>query len=255
MSSALSLFQFTCLPVNPFPLPLDGTPGAPFLEALIRIECLISCMLHIKVLLCVRFQKHNMKRNKHWFYMESFIHRLSQRALWAMDLTLAVQEGDVNTRGSRWALSAKSHRGLLEMSKSTYLPQYSFPKQSVCTRSLLSITELHTSSKGSENALFQGLIRLPTQKLPTGNWFHQTILSWYQVKHLPGMRETWVPSLSLEDPLEKQMATHSSILAWRIPRRDEPGGLRSMGSERVGHDWATSLSSLYYIYWLLVVRI
>ena len=54
------------------------------------------------------------------------------------------------------------------------------------------------------------------------------------------MRETWVRSLGQEDPLEKEMATHSSILAWRIPWTEEPGGLQSMGSQRVGHDWATS---------------
>ena len=50
------------------------------------------------------------------------------------------------------------------------------------------------------------------------------------------MRETQVQSLGWEDPLEKEMATHSSILAWRIPWREEPGGLQSMGSQRVGHD-------------------
>ena len=56
------------------------------------------------------------------------------------------------------------------------------------------------------------------------------------VKNLPAKWETWVPSLGWEDPLEKGMATHSSILAWRIPRTEEPGGLQSMGSQRVGHD-------------------
>ena len=56
------------------------------------------------------------------------------------------------------------------------------------------------------------------------------------------MRETWVWSLDREDPLEKEMATHSSILAWRIPWMEEPGGLQSMGSQRVGHNWTTSLS-------------
>ena len=53
------------------------------------------------------------------------------------------------------------------------------------------------------------------------------------------MRETWVQSLGWEDPLEKEKATHSSIFAWRIPWTEEPGGLLSMGSHRVGHDWAT----------------
>ena len=56
------------------------------------------------------------------------------------------------------------------------------------------------------------------------------------VKNLSAMRETWVPSLGEEDPLEKGMATHSGILAWRIPRTEEPGGLQSMGSQTVGND-------------------
>ena len=57
-----------------------------------------------------------------------------------------------------------------------------------------------------------------------------------RLKHLPAMQETWVQSLGQEDPLEKEMATHSSILAWRIPWTEEPGGLQSMGSQRVRHD-------------------
>ena len=56
------------------------------------------------------------------------------------------------------------------------------------------------------------------------------------VKNLPAMQETWVRSLGREDPLEKEMETHSSILAWRIPRTEEPGGPQSMGSQRVGDD-------------------
>jgi len=56
------------------------------------------------------------------------------------------------------------------------------------------------------------------------------------VKRLPTMWETWVQSLSWEDLLEKEMATHSSILAWKIPWMEEPGRLQSMGSQRVGHD-------------------
>ena len=56
------------------------------------------------------------------------------------------------------------------------------------------------------------------------------------VKHPPAMRETRVQSLGQEDPLEKEMATHSSTLAWKIPWMEEPGGLQSMGSQRVGHD-------------------
>ena len=56
------------------------------------------------------------------------------------------------------------------------------------------------------------------------------------VKRLATMRETWVQSLGREDRLEKEMATHSSILAWEIPWREEPGRLQSMGSQRVRHD-------------------
>ena len=56
------------------------------------------------------------------------------------------------------------------------------------------------------------------------------------VKNLPTMQETWVPFLGQEDPLEKEMATHSSVLAWRIQGMRKPGGLPSMGSHRVGHD-------------------
>ena len=55
------------------------------------------------------------------------------------------------------------------------------------------------------------------------------------------MRETRVRSLGWEDPLEKEMATHSSTLAWRLPWREEPGRLQSMGSQRVGHNWVTLL--------------
>ena len=57
-----------------------------------------------------------------------------------------------------------------------------------------------------------------------------------RLKHLRAMWETWVQSLGQEDPLEKEMAPHSSILAWKIPGSAEPGGLPSMGSHRVGHD-------------------
>ena len=61
------------------------------------------------------------------------------------------------------------------------------------------------------------------------------------VKHPSAMQETQVRSLGWEDPLEKEMAAHSSILAWKIPWTVEPGRLLSTGSQRVGHDWVTSL--------------
>ena len=77
------------------------------------------------------------------------------------------------------------------------------------------------------------------------NW---TELNWnaslvaQMVKKLPAMQETQVQSLDQEDPLEKGMATHSSILAWRISWTEEAGRLQSMGSQRVGHDWITFIS-------------
>ena len=70
------------------------------------------------------------------------------------------------------------------------------------------------------------------------------------VKNLPAMLETRVQSLSWEDPLEKEMTTHSSILAWRIPWTEELGRLQSTGSRRVGHDWASNtfiFSTIIYI--------
>ena len=58
----------------------------------------------------------------------------------------------------------------------------------------------------------------------------------WRVKNPPAMQETWVQSLGWEEPLEEGMATHSSILAWRIPWTEEPGGLQSIGLQRVGRD-------------------
>ena len=87
----------------------------------------------------------------------------------------------------------------------------------------------------------------------TAWWFDLHILwnNWASLvaqleKNLPAVQETWVRSLGWKDPLAKEMATHSSILAWKIPWTEEPGGLQSMGSQRVGYDWATN-TSLYEI--------
>ena len=63
------------------------------------------------------------------------------------------------------------------------------------------------------------------------------------VKNLPAMQETWVRALDQEDPLEKGMAIHSSILAWRIPWTEEPDGLQILGSQRVGKDWVTNTAT------------
>ena len=63
-----------------------------------------------------------------------------------------------------------------------------------------------------------------------------------KLKLLPPMQETWARSLGREDPLEKEMVTHSSIHAWRIPWTEKPGRLQSTGMQRVGHNLATSLT-------------
>ena len=65
-------------------------------------------------------------------------------------------------------------------------------------------------------------------------------MAWQDPKNLPAMQETWVLSLCWEDPLEKGMATHSSILAWRSPWTEETGGLQSLGLQRVRHDRMTN---------------
>ena len=63
------------------------------------------------------------------------------------------------------------------------------------------------------------------------------------IKNLPVKQEMWVRSLGGEDPLEKEMATHSRILLWKIPRAEEPGGLQSIGSKRVRQDLATKATT------------
>ena len=70
------------------------------------------------------------------------------------------------------------------------------------------------------------------------------------VKNLSAVQETWVQSLSQEEILQKGLATHFSILAWRIPRTEEPGRLESLGSWRVGHNWVTNT---YRLYWLFII--
>ena len=91
------------------------------------------------------------------------------------------------------------------------------------------------SIPGSGSSLGEG-IDYPLQY----SW--ASLVAWL-VNNTPAMRETWVQSLGWEDPLEEGMATHSSILAWRIPWTQEPGGLQSMGSQKVGHSWMTKHST------------
>ena len=68
------------------------------------------------------------------------------------------------------------------------------------------------------------------------------------VKNLPAMRKTWVRSLGWEDPVEEGMVTHSSVLAWRFPWTEEPGGLQSTGLQRAGHICATKRNATTVLY-------
>ena len=82
---------------------------------------------------------------------------------------------------------------------------------------------------------------------------HGTLVA-QMVKNLPAMKETWVRSAGREDPLEEGMATHSSILAWRVPWTEEPGGLQSMESKRAGHDWPSNIPLLPYVFSCLSLK-
>ena len=83
-------------------------------------------------------------------------------------------------------------------------------------------------------------------------WLRASLVA-QKLKCLLAMQETWVWFLGWQDPLEKEMATHSSVLAWRIPGMEEPGGLQSTGSQRIGHNWATSLhftlAAVWGVHW------
>ena len=104
------------------------------------------------------------------------------------------------------------------------------------------VLDIHLSLNRKQNNSDQRLRNIINFTFEFGHMFLCASLVAQRLKYLPAMQETWVWSLIWEDPLEKEMATHSSILAWRIPWTEEPGGLQSTGSQRVGHDWATSLS-------------
>ena len=102
-------------------------------------------------------------------------------------------------------------------------------------------TAFKTVGKGWPNCLVNGSGQRSIQTAEEIRFLPHTIcistsLVAQRLKRLPGMRETRVRSLGWEDPLEKEMATHPSTLAWRIPWREEPGRLHSMWSQRVGHD-------------------
>ena len=107
------------------------------------------------------------------------------------------------------------------------------------------VLEVKQLSANAEDLRDAGLI-LGLGRSPGGGNSNPLQCSWaslvaQKVKRQSAMQETQVRFLDREDSLEKEMATHSSTLAWKIPRTEKPGRLQSMGSQRVGHDWATSL--------------
>ena len=110
----------------------------------------------------------------------------------------------------------------------------------------------HGSQRAGYNCVTENIYIFTHTHIYTYIYIFGVSLVAQRLKHLPAMQETWVQSLGQEDPLEKEMATHSSILAWRIPWTEEPGGLQPMGSQRVGHDWATSLSHTYFIFYICI---
>ena len=94
------------------------------------------------------------------------------------------------------------------------------------------LTQVFCNGIGIKPFFFFFIVKICTQNCV----LHKPPLVAQMVKNLPVMQETQVRFLGQEDPLEKGMATHSSILVWRIPWTEEPGGLQSMGSKRVRHD-------------------
>ena len=109
-----------------------------------------------------------------------------------------------------------------------------------------------SACNAQDPALIPGLGRSPGEGIGYPLQYSWASLLAQLVKNPPAMQETWVQSLGWEDPLGKGEATRSSILAWRIPWTEEPGGLQSMGLWRVGHNWVTEhthshISSLHYL--------
>ena len=127
----------------------------------------------------------------------------------------------------------------------------------VYTYTYLSFTGSSAGKESAYNAGDLGLIpgcgRSPGERIGYPPQYSWASLVMQMVKNLLATRETWVWSLGQEDPLEEGLATHSRILAWRIPWTEGPGGLQSRGSQRVRLDWATKHSM--YISFFSVLRL
>ena len=122
----------------------------------------------------------------------------------------------------------------------------------ILSSSVLTLGNGYSPEAARLQVLFSFLGALRPQKFTFGGsklLMTLTSLEEMVAQNLPAMQETQVQSLGWEDPLEKEMATHSSILAWRIPWTEEPGRLQSMGSQRVGHNWVNNIFTDILVYW------
>ena len=124
-----------------------------------------------------------------------------------------------------------------------------------CSKKMHCILGFASSSAGKEPACkagnlspIPGLGRFPGEGIGYALQYPWASLVAQVVKNPPAIQETWIQSLGWEDPLEEVMATHSLILAWRIPRTEEPGRLQFMGSQKVRHDWATKHNTEIYFW-------
>ena len=144
-----------------------------------------------------------------------------------------------NTLLSTWHIQIYLTLTTIPWEKKHYCTYFMCEKTGPATESLNKLSDVQQSS---------GRARLETENVfPAFRqlaiiYALQASLGAQMVKRLPAMRNTQVRSLGREDPLEKEMAIHSSTLGWRILWTEERGRLQSMGLQRVGHDWATSLS-------------
>ena len=116
---------------------------------------------------------------------------------------------------------------------SRWLSYFCFMRLQESLRDLLKTKQAVSSRRGTQYS--RKLIQWFVPR--SGKPFESSLVA-QMVKRLPAMRETWVRSLGWEDLLEKETATHSSTLAWKIPQTEEPCRLQSIGLQRVGHDWA-----------------
>ena len=137
-----------------------------------------------------------------------------------------------------WLLRNRSHRRQQDWSKNCL-----FWDGEICVNSI-------TKNKKPEE-----MKRFRKRRVIIGRQGLEGLPWWLSGKESACIVETWVWSLGWEDPLEEGMATHSSILAWKILRIEEPGGLKSMVSQRAGHDWATntSLQGLGGVNWVKIL--